>query len=88
MPKDASLLPNLAKAIQSLLGYPIRNAQLAEFPAILDSFYQQHQHLYRVVGGGWWRDTKYGLQQSSASFRWNGLDCGPIALRMSQNIAK
>ena len=59
----------VAIAIQSLLGYPIRNAQLAEFPTILDSFYQQHQHLYRVVGGGWWRDTKYGLQQSSASFR-------------------
>ena len=27
------------------------NAWLAEFPAILDSFYQCHKHLYR--GGGW-----------------------------------
>ena len=30
---------------------PLHNAYLAKFPAVLDSFYQHHKHLYRGGGG-------------------------------------
>ena len=29
----------------------MHNPQLADFPTIIDCFYQHHKHLYR--GGGW-----------------------------------
>ena len=57
---------------------------------ILDSFYQHHKNLYRGGGGGGVSGKPWsgGLQQSSDIFKVNDPQVGPIALKLSQNIAK
>ena len=63
--------------------------QLADFSTILDCFYQQYKHLYR--GGGWevvGSHKVVGYSKAQQFSRWNGLEWDPIALILSQNIAK
>ena len=54
---------------------PTHNAQLAEFPTILDYFFINTTSNYIGVEGEGW----------STTLRWNGLD---KAIKMSQNIDK
>ena len=63
--------------------YSIMHSYVAEFPTILDSLYQHHKHLYRVVGA-----ISGGLQQSSAIFKVKWPRLRPHWHKMSQNIAK
>ena len=62
--------------------------QLAEFPTIFDNFINITSTYIGVMNGGDKEPWSGRLQWSTKFSRWNDLNWGPTALRMSQNIAK
>ena len=60
--------------------------QLHEFPTILDSFINTASTYIRVGVVG--SHEVAGYSEAQQFSRWNDLEWGPIALIMSQNIAK
>ena len=50
-------------------------------------YYQHHKHLYR--GGGWWGATKWQVTAELCIFQGEmAHKDGPIAIKLSQNVAK
>ena len=82
------ILDHIYAAIQSLPVYLLFNGQLAEFHAILDSFYwgsQYDKHLFRGDGWEWWVATKW-LSKNLNGAKWPQLDLHMY--KIPQNVAK